>query len=43
MQDRLDDFPFVDLGFPTIPFYRKTPWFLPLAGAAYRLKDRLAR
>ena len=34
-----DLLPFSDLGFPTMPFYRKRPWFLPLAGAWYRLAD----
>jgi glycine/D-amino acid oxidase-like deaminating enzyme len=27
--------------FPPIPFYHGRPWFLPLVGAYYRLKDRL--
>jgi glycine/D-amino acid oxidase-like deaminating enzyme len=27
--------------FPSIPLYRGTPWFLPVAGAYYALKDRL--
>jgi glycine/D-amino acid oxidase-like deaminating enzyme len=26
---------------PTIPFYRGTPWFLPLVGAYYRVRDWL--
>jgi glycine/D-amino acid oxidase-like deaminating enzyme len=43
MQGQLQDCPFVDLKFPTMPFYRKKPWFLPIASAAYRLADRLAR
>ncbi len=34
-----DLLPFSELRFPTMPFYRKRPWFLPLAGAWYRLKD----
>jgi glycine/D-amino acid oxidase-like deaminating enzyme len=34
--------PFSDLRFPTMPFYRKRPWFLPLAGAWYRLADLLS-
>ena len=36
-----DLLPFSDLGFPTMPLYRKRPWFLPLAGAWYRLADLL--
>jgi glycine/D-amino acid oxidase-like deaminating enzyme len=33
--------PFFDADdrYPAIPFYRGTPWFLPLAGAYYKLKD----
>jgi glycine/D-amino acid oxidase-like deaminating enzyme len=34
-----DLLPFSELRFPTMPFYRKRPWFLPLAGAWYRLAD----
>lgn len=30
-----------ELRFPAVPFYRGRPWFLPLAGAYYGLKDRL--
>jgi len=33
------DAPFTDLGHPTVPFYRKRAWFLPIAGAYYRLVD----
>jgi glycine/D-amino acid oxidase-like deaminating enzyme len=36
-----DLLPFSDLDFPTMPLYRKRPWFLPLAGAWYRLADLL--
>jgi glycine/D-amino acid oxidase-like deaminating enzyme len=36
-----DLLPFSELRFPTMPFYRKRPWFLPLAGAWYRLADLL--
>jgi len=43
MQDKLEDFPFVDLKFPTIPFYREKAWFLPITGYAYQLKDKFAR
>lgn len=28
------------LGFPAVPLYRGRPWFLPLAGTYYGLKDR---
>ena len=31
--------PLVDNRFPAIPLYRGTPWFLPLAGAYYKLLD----
>jgi glycine/D-amino acid oxidase-like deaminating enzyme len=31
--------PLLDLECPSIPLYRGTPWFLPLAGAYYRVKD----
>ena len=27
--------------FPTVPFYRGRPWFLPIAAGVYRLLDRL--
>ena len=37
------DFPFLNLNTPTIPLYYNRPWFLPIAGAWYRLKDFLAR
>jgi glycine/D-amino acid oxidase-like deaminating enzyme len=33
--------PFHGLPFPAIPLYDGRPWFLPLAGAYYRLKDWL--
>jgi hypothetical protein len=35
------DHPLFDDRFPAIPLYRGTPWFLPLAGAYYALKDWL--
>jgi glycine/D-amino acid oxidase-like deaminating enzyme len=35
------DDPFRDLPFRPIPLYGGTPWFLPLAGAWYRLQDWL--
>jgi glycine/D-amino acid oxidase-like deaminating enzyme len=31
--------PLLDLECPTIPLYWGTPWFLPLAGAYYKVKD----
>jgi glycine/D-amino acid oxidase-like deaminating enzyme len=36
---RNDRNPFRDLPFPAIPLYRGRPWFLPLAGAWYKLLD----
>ncbi len=35
-----NDFPFFELPMPARFFYRKRPWFLPLAGAYYRVLDR---
>ena len=35
------DHPLLDDRFPPIPLYYGKPWFLPLAGAFYRLKDWL--
>jgi len=32
---------FWNLGFPTMPFYRETPWFLPAMTAWYRLRDAI--
>jgi glycine/D-amino acid oxidase-like deaminating enzyme len=34
---------FDDLPFPTKPLYEGRPWFLPVIGSWYRLKDRLDR
>jgi glycine/D-amino acid oxidase-like deaminating enzyme len=31
------------LPFPTRPTYRGNPWFLPIVGGYYRLRDRLER
>ena len=31
--------PFLDARFPSIPLYRGRPWFLPLVGAYYTVKD----
>jgi glycine/D-amino acid oxidase-like deaminating enzyme len=41
MEGERFEHPLFDLRFPAIPLYRGTPWFLPLAGAYYRLKDWL--
>ena len=35
------DHPLVDDRFPAIPFYSGRPWFLPLVGAYYKVKDWL--
>lgn len=32
---------FSRIPFPTIPGYTGTPWFLPLVGASYQLRDRM--
>ena len=32
---------FADLRFPQMPFYGGHPWFLPLVGVYYSLRDRL--
>jgi glycine/D-amino acid oxidase-like deaminating enzyme len=39
--DRAGETAFDGLDFPTLPFYTGTPWFLPLAALAYRVRDRL--
>jgi glycine/D-amino acid oxidase-like deaminating enzyme len=41
MLGRADRNPFGDLPFRAIPFYRGEPWFLPLAGLAYKVLDWL--
>jgi glycine/D-amino acid oxidase-like deaminating enzyme len=38
-----ETFDLADLPFPTAPTYRGRPWFLPLVGGWYRLRDRLER
>jgi glycine/D-amino acid oxidase-like deaminating enzyme len=38
---RADRNPFAGLPFRAIPFYRGEPWFLPLAGFAYKVLDWL--
>jgi hypothetical protein len=35
--------PFSDLRFKGRFYYRQKPWFLPLAGAFYKMMDRLER
>jgi glycine/D-amino acid oxidase-like deaminating enzyme len=35
------DHPLFDDRFPAIPMYFGTPWFLPLVGAYYQVKDWL--
>ncbi|MEE8202617.1 MAG: FAD-binding oxidoreductase [Alphaproteobacteria bacterium] len=35
--------PLFDAGFPTLPLYGGTPWFLPFVSMYYHLQDRLAR
>ncbi|MCC5970490.1 MAG: FAD-binding oxidoreductase [Pararhodobacter sp.] len=35
--------PFWNLGFPTMPFYRETPWFLPAMTGWYRMRDAIDR
>jgi glycine/D-amino acid oxidase-like deaminating enzyme len=34
---------FDGLDFPTMPFYAGNPWFLPIVGEWYRLRDRIDR
>ncbi len=34
---------FEDLDFPARPFYTGNPWFLPIVGGWYRLRDRIDR
>jgi len=34
---------FEDLDFPARPFYTGNPWFLPMVGGWYRLRDRIDR
>jgi glycine/D-amino acid oxidase-like deaminating enzyme len=42
MDGRVDLNPWKDFAWPAIPGHVGPPWFLPLVGAYYRLKDRLA-
>ena len=39
---RDDTNPLADLDWPTVPFYSGRPWFLPLVGLWFALKDRLS-
>ncbi len=39
MAGELIDHPLIDDRFPAIPLYDGTPWFLPLVGAYYKLRD----
>lgn len=43
MAGDLDRSPFAEIAHPTRWFYRTSPWFLPLAAAAYRTLDRFGR
>ncbi|MDB5368694.1 MAG: hypothetical protein JWP20_252 [Roseomonas sp.] len=38
-----EQFALDSLHFPTVPTYDGTPWFLPLVGGWYRLRDRIDR
>ena len=42
MDGRTDLNPWTDFAWPAIPGHFGRPWFLPLVGAYYRLKDKLA-
>jgi glycine/D-amino acid oxidase-like deaminating enzyme len=37
--ERLADHPLLNAPLPSIPLYNGTPWFLPIAGAWYRIRD----
>lgn len=41
--EKSTDFPFLNLDNPTLPLYYNRPWFLPIAGFWYKLKDLTAR
>jgi glycine/D-amino acid oxidase-like deaminating enzyme len=43
MRGQPSTLPFAQLPFPARFFYRRRPWFLPLAGHYYKLVDRLQR
>jgi hypothetical protein len=42
MDGRTELNPWKDFTWPAIPGHFGRPWFLPLVGAYYRLKDKLA-
>ena len=42
MDGRTELNPWKDFAWPAIPGHFGPPWFLPLVGAYYRLKDKLA-
>ena len=42
MDGRAERNPWKDFAWPAIPGHFGRPWFLPLVGAYYRLKDKLA-
>jgi hypothetical protein len=37
------EFPFSELPFESRFYYRRRPWFLPLAGTYFQMLDRLPR
>jgi glycine/D-amino acid oxidase-like deaminating enzyme len=43
MRGRQNAFPFAQLPFRSRFYYRRRPWFLPLAGVFYKMLDRLER
>lgn len=43
MAGDLDRSPFADIPFPIRWYYRRTPWFLPLAAWGFRTLDRIGR
>jgi glycine/D-amino acid oxidase-like deaminating enzyme len=43
MAGEIERSPFAEISHPTRWFYRKRPWFLPFAAAAYRALDRFGR
>jgi len=40
---KLDRSPFAEIPHPTRPYYRDTPWFLPMAARWYRMLDAIGR
>ena len=43
MRGQQSTLPFAELPFPTRFFYRRHPWFLPLAGDYFKMVDRMER